>query len=138
VLFDPTSWKHPQLSDGDFVISPRRDDIGAIAKDLVNMVAHHGIGKNIHGKDRGEGFHASTDPFFSMREILSGNPIDTRKKGATDAPLNGMNDTDFARKELINATRPRHDRLQEREETASEKYQSTKLVSADYGWHLLP
>jgi hypothetical protein len=73
-----------------------------------------------------------------MREILSGDSINPRKKDASDTPLNGMNHAKLARNKLINATRSRHDRIQEREETPPEKYQSTKLVSTDDGWHRLP
>ena len=60
-------------------------------------------GKDIHGEDRGQCFHASADPLLAEGVVLSGGMVHASKKCPSNTPLNGVDDTDFSRIKLLNS-----------------------------------
>ena len=83
-------------AEGDLTIGPGGGDIGASAKDFVDMSIHDGKGADIDGEDGGEEPQPVDNPGFTVREVAASDGIESAQASATDATVKAMIDGDFA------------------------------------------
>jgi len=67
----------------------------------MNVIAHDRVGKNINTENRGERFHASSNPLATKRKIFTCLITNTREKCTPNTALNGMDDANFNRVKLF-------------------------------------
>jgi hypothetical protein len=82
-------------AEGDLTIGPGGGDIGASAKDFVDMSIHDGKGADIDGEDGGEEAQPVDDPGFTVGEVAAGDGVESAESGAADATVKTMIDGDF-------------------------------------------
>lgn len=77
------------------------------------------VAEHIDAEDRGECFEPAADPFAAKGVVVAGNRIEPGKEGATDTPLDGVNDVDGRVMKLLIAIRtPYDERLREGEQAS--------------------
>ena len=93
---------------GHVVIRPASHDIGAIADDDVNVIAHDRKTENIDGEIPGQKFQAALNPFLAVVEAFSRDNIGAAQKGAPHAAIDAVIDADFGRIEHEHSGNARH------------------------------